>query len=463
MKNTLPFALATGILFACGSPQSSDSSVNPSDTSAVTTDTLGYPAWANSANIYEVNVRQYTQEGTLKAFAEHLPRLKEMGVDILWFMPVQPIGEKNRKGGLGSYYSIQDYTAVNPEFGTLDDFKAVVKQAHELGMKVMLDWVANHTAWDHAWMTDHPDYYTQINGKPTTPVDDKGNVTDWTDVADLNYDNQAMRAEMVKAMQFWVSECDIDGFRCDVAGFVPLDFWEETRPQLDSIKQLFMLMEWEAPEYFSAFDMGYGWELHHIMNEVAQDKQPASAFDEYLEKQDSLGVAGEMKMYFTSNHDENSWNGTEFERMGNNHEAMFVLATTFPYGMPLIYSGQEAALDRRLSFFEKDSIGWGNYKLRDFYAEMLRLKTEHPALHHRGADTGFKRIEPLEPAEGAYAFMRTGGGQRIAVFLNFGKEAVSYPSTWITGLEAWSVGKSELTEAGFSLPAGGYAIYTDLP
>lgn len=463
MKNILPFALATGILFACGSPQSSESTSNISDTTAVTTDTLRYPAWANSANIYEVNVRQYTKEGTLKAFAEHLPRLSEMGVDILWFMPVQPIGEKNRKGGLGSYYSIQDYTAVNPEFGTLDDFKAVVEQAHNLGMKVMLDWVANHTAWDHAWMTDHPDYYTQINGKPTTPVDDKGNVTDWTDVADLNYDNPAMRAEMVKAMQFWVSECDIDGFRCDVAGFVPLDFWEETRPQLDSIKQLFMLMEWEAPEYFSVFDMGYGWELHHIMNEVAQGKQPASAFDTYLEKQDSLGVAGEMKMYFTSNHDENSWNGTEFERMGINHEAMFVLATTFPYGMPLIYSGQEAALNRRLSFFEKDSIDWGNYELRDFYAEMLRLKTEHPALHHRGMDAGFKRIESLEPAEGAYAFLRTGGGQSIAVFLNFGKETVSFPSTWITGLEAWSVGKNELTEDGFSLPAGGYAIYTDLP
>jgi glycosidase len=220
--------------------------------------------WTKNANIYEVNIRQYTPEGTFNAFAQHLTRLKGMGVDILWFMPINPISEKNRKGPLGSYYAVADYQKVNPEFGNLDDFKNLVNQAHELGMKVIVDWVANHTGWDNWLIEKHPDWYTHDDsGQILAPV------ADWTDVADLNYDNADLRKYMIESLEYWIKEADIDGYRCDVAGMVPLDFgWKPSK--LDAIKPVFMLAEWEAPEAHLAFDMTYGWEFHHIMNEIAQ-------------------------------------------------------------------------------------------------------------------------------------------------------------------------------------------------
>lgn len=210
------------------------------------------PEWVKNAVIYEVNVRQYTPEGTFNAFTEHLPRLKTLGVDILWFMPVNPIGVKNRKGPLGSYYSVKDYTAVNPEFGTMEDFRRLVEQVHEQGMYAIIDWVPNHTAWDHRWTKEHPDWYKQ---------DEKGEFVspfDWTDVIQLDYDNEEMRQEMIEEMIFWIRESDIDGYRCDVAHMVPVDFWDEARKELDKVKPVFMLAE--SDQYFlhkNAFDMTY--------------------------------------------------------------------------------------------------------------------------------------------------------------------------------------------------------------
>ena len=334
-----------------------------------------FPERAAHMNIYEVNVRQYTPEGTFQAFLPNLERLKKMGVDILWFMPIQPIGIEKRKGGLGSPYSIKDYKAINPEFGTIEDFKAVVDKAHELNMLVILDWVGNHTAWDHHWVTENPDYYTLDSlGQMISPV------ADWSDVADLNYDNISMQDDMISDMNYWVKTVDLDGFRCDVAGFVPMTFWNKAKASFDETKDLFMLAEWDEPKmHDSAFHMTYGWTFHHVLNEVAKGNQNADSVDAFLQK--DLKKFGEQafRMNFTSNHDENSWNGTVKERMGDASENLAVLAATIQ-GMPLIYSGMEAGLDKRLSFFEKDSIDWSNLALEEFYTKINALKHKNEAL-----------------------------------------------------------------------------------
>jgi len=370
-----------------------------------------HPEWSRNANIYEVNVRQYSSEGTLKAFGEQIPRLKKMGVDILWLMPVQPIGEKNRKGTLGSYYSIKDYINVNPEFGTLEDFKNVVKTAHENQMYVILDWVANHSAWDNPWVTEHPDWYAKdTTGQMFAPFD-------WTDVVELNYENRELWNGMLDAMKFWVTEADIDGFRCDVAMEVPVEFWEFAREELDKVKPMFMLAEAEVPaHHYKAFDMSYAWELHHILNEIAKGKKNAMDLESYFLKQDTLFPADAYRMAFTSNHDENSWQGTEYERMGPAVLTMAVLASTLP-GMPLIYTGQESAFNRRLEFFEKDSVDWKNYELAPFYRSLLDLKHRNQALWNGTWGGRMERI-PTGNDSTLFAFIREKEGDRIFVIAN---------------------------------------------
>lgn len=370
-----------------------------------------HPEWNRNAVIYEVNVRQFTPEGTFNAFMEHLPRLKELGVDILWFMPVHPIGEKNRKGTLGSYYSVKDYKAINPEFGTMDDFRAVVNRAHELGMYVILDWVANHTAWDNPWVEEHPEWYTRdTNGNMIAPFD-------WTDVAELDYDNDNMRAAMTDALKFWVEEADIDGYRCDVAAEVPTDFWESARAALDSVKPVFMLAEAELPEHhIHAFDMSYAWELHHIMNEIAKGKKGVADIDKYFIKHDTLYPRDAYRMYFITNHDENSWNGTEYERLGDAVDAFAVLTYTLP-GMPLIYSGQEAALKERLEFFEKDTIGWDDFPLKEFYTSLGKLRKENKALWSGTSGGVLERVR-VNGSKDIYAFLRTKDGNKVLSLTN---------------------------------------------
>ncbi len=371
------------------------------------------PEWAKSATIYEVNVRQFTPEGTFNAFAAHLPRLRRMGVDILWFMPIQPIGVEKRKGGLGSYYSIRDYTATNPEFGTLEDFRRVVDSAHALGFKVVLDWVANHTAHDHPWVREHPEWYN---------YDAQGNIIspfDWTDVADLNYNQPAMRQAMIEAMCFWVREMNLDGFRCDVAGEVPVDFWEEARMALEAIKPVWMLAEdaGQMPLLRQAFNANYGWPFHHLMNEIAQGKKPASAVFELQRQTDAAYPYGSYPMHFITNHDENSWNGTEYERLGEAGVKPFsVLYYTMP-GMPLLYSGQEAALNKRLRFFDKDTIPWGDYPLADFYTRLNALKHAQQALWNGRHGGNWREIKHEQPTS-VVAFSRSAAGSKVLVVIN---------------------------------------------
>lgn len=377
-----------------------------------------YPEKAKDMVIYEVNIRQYTPEGTINAFTEHLPRLKELGVDILWVMPIQPIGEKNRKGRLGSYYSIKDYTAVNPEFGSMDDFKSMVQKAHDQGMIVILDWVANHTAFDHAW-TEIPGYHnTDSLGNVTWPEG-----TDWTDVADLNYDNMDMQNDMIEALRYWVREADLDGYRCDVAGFVPMEFWQRAKDSLDVDKDLFMLAEWDEPKMHNdAFHMTYGWGLHHYMNGVAKGEKNADSLASFIAKDLERYPASAYRMNFTTNHDENSWNGTVFERFGEGHQAYAVFAFT-AQGMPLIYSGQEAGLDKRLVFFDKDTIDWSEVKYQDFYSKLVDIKHHNPALYNGefgGIPEFLNTGNPM-----VLAFKRVKGDNEVTTIINLSDEPQS--------------------------------------
>ena len=378
-----------------------------------------YPDWSKNAVMYEVNVRQYTPEGTFKAFETHLARLKEMGVDILWFMPIYPISEKNRKGGLGSYYSIRDYKATNPEFGTMDDFKALVTQAHQMGFKVMLDWVGNHSGWDNQWIVDHKDWYTQ---------DSLGNVIppnpDWHDVADLNYDNKGLRHAMLDAMKFWVKDVNIDGYRCDYAGGVPSDFWETARKALDSIKPVFMLAENQDQMDLmnKAFNINYGWSFHHMMNDVAQGKKTAQSIDSLLILTASTYPKNTYSLQFTSNHDENSHNGTEYERLGEAVKTMAVMTFTVP-GMPLIYTGQEAGLNKRLLFFDKDSVDWSNLEMQQFYKRLIQLKKVQPALWN-GAAGGQLTIVPTTMPKKVLAFTRVKDNSQILAIFNLTAQPV---------------------------------------
>ncbi|ADB38559.1 alpha-amylase family glycosyl hydrolase [Spirosoma linguale] len=381
------------------------------------------PEWAKNATIYEVNIRQFSAEGNFKAVEEQLPRLKELGVDIVWLMPIYPISQKNKKGTLGSPYAIADYKSVNPAYGTLADFKSLVNRAHALGLRIVLDWVANHTGWDHVWVNEHPDWYTKVNGKMIAPIDPKtGKPTEWTDVVDLNYDNPDMRKGMIDAMQYWVKECGIDGYRCDVAGFVPNDFWAELRPQLDKIKTVFMLAEWEdEPDHFkSCFNMNYGWSMHTMMKAVAKGARTADKIDSLREANQKRFPKWYYQMLFTQNHDENANNGTLAESFGPAADALVVLSSTLE-GMPLIYNGMEANLNKRLAFFEKDTIVWNNYPKSDFYKTLLTLKHRNRALWN-GLDGGKAVKIPTDHDDKVYAFYRQRDNDRITVFLNLSNE-----------------------------------------
>ena len=379
--------------------------------------------WSKDANIYEVNIRQYTPEGTFSAFEKHLPRLKKMGVKLLWLMPIQPSGKLNRKGSLGSSYSVSDYVSVNPELGTLEDFKRLVRMTHEMGMYIIVDWVANHTAWDHSWVKEHPDWYKKNEkGEIHAYIYDNGKELEyWTDVVGLDYEQPQVWTAMIDALKFWVRETDIDGYRCDVAGLVPTPFWEQARVALDSVKPVFMLAEWSEPElHEKAFDMTYDWDLHDAMAKIAKGKGDVSDLMVYLEQPKKKFPKDAYRMLFTTNHDKNAWEASDAELYGESFKAFAVLAATLP-GMPLIYGGQESFLDKRLAFFEKDPINWKNYELADFYTELLQLKKDNSALWN-GASGGGMEVLPIS-SEFIFAYRRSNGENAVTVIVNLSDQA----------------------------------------
>ena len=397
-----------------------------------------------SAVIYEANIRQYSPEGTFEAFTKDIPQLKDLGVKVIWVMPVYPISVKNRKatgGGfvsdikdekerekyLGSYYAISNYTEVNPEFGTKKDFQNLVDTAHENGMYVILDWVANHTGWDHPWIESNPEFYTQnAAGKIIDPLNpETGESWGWTDTADLNYDNKELWKAMTVELKYWVEEHNIDGFRADVAGEVPTKFWEQAVEKIEEIRPLFMLAESEKKDLFhKAFDMGYNWEGHHIINEMAQGKKTVADWDAYMIKIDTLYQEDDILMNFVTNHDENSWSGTVKERLGDASETMLALTYALP-GMPLIYSGQEYDLDHRLLFFEKDSIPKTKGKVWPVLEKLGKLKNNNKALSGGKNAAGYIRLKTSADAK-VLAFEREKQGEKLVYIANMSKEPVSF-------------------------------------
>ncbi|MCD4737534.1 MAG: alpha-amylase [Bacteroidales bacterium] len=336
---------------------------------------ISTPAPVKNRTIYEVNIRQYSKGGTFKEFEKHLPGLKELGVGILWFMPVNPIGIKNRKGTLGSYYSVSNYTTINPEFGNLDEFKDLVGKIHELDMKIIIDWVANHTAWDHIWTKEFPDFYN---------LDEEGNfkppIPEWEYVIHLNYNNPALWEEIINCMEFLVKETNIDGFRCDMAHLVPTHFCNLARFRLDKIKPVFMLAESENHDLLEcAFDTIYNWKLLHAINDTASGKISVNKLKEIAWNEISYLPDGASLLNFTSNHDENSWNGSSVERLGDFNGLMAALTFVLP-GNPLIYSGQEAENAKRLLFFDKDLVEWKDSSMFELYRNLADLKRKNSAL-----------------------------------------------------------------------------------
>lgn len=376
-------------------------------------------AFLASSNIYAVNMRQYTREGTFNSFATHLPRLKEMGIEILWLMPIYPIGIKNRKGTLGSYYSIKDFKDVNPEYGDKTHFRNLVNQAHELGMRVILDWVANHAAWDNVWTVTNPDFFER---------EDDGNFKspyDWADVIQINHNNPAEQQAMIDAMKYWITDFDIDGFRADLAHLTPLPFWINARTQITPLKKdLIWLAETEDIPYHQAFDISFTWKWMHITEDFCQGKEKFNALLGTLKYYEETFPADALRMYFTSNHDENSWCGTEYEKYGSRAKALAVFSFTWG-GIPLIYSGQELPVSRRLAFFEKDTIEWTDeIALHSFYKTLLQLRNNNRELFS-GMDCSPVYLNG-ELGKNVIAFYRKSGKNAVIVFLNMNDSTIQY-------------------------------------
>jgi glycosidase len=368
-------------------------------------------AWVKSGIIYEIYPRSFSKEGNFSGIEKGLPELKELGVTILWIMPIHPVGLEKRKGSLGSPYSVKDYYGVNPEFGTLDDFKKIVKRSHELGLKIVIDMVANHTAWDSKMASEHPEWFTKdSSGKFIPPV------ADWSDVVDLNYNNNDLRRYMIEMLKYWVRDVGIDGFRCDVSEMVPVDFWDQARAALDSIKPVFMLSEgMYAEHHLKAFDVTYGWNSYHTMADILSGKKPASEMDSVLIRESRSFPKGSLRLRFSSNHDENAWDMPDVTKFGSDGAKLAaVLTNTYP-GVPLLYNGQEAGNDVKLGLFEKFDIDWNKGKeWRTFYSELYTMRKKNPALA-----TGSYRSIGNDKKENIYSFVRTEGKNRNLVVLNF--------------------------------------------
>ena len=432
MRKLLLATLLITILFSC-----KKEAISPKDTSEKiiqVNDSL-----LETAVIYEANIRQYSNEGTFNAFTKDIPQLKELGVKIIWLMPVFPISQTKRKatGGdfasliedeakrdkmLGSYYAVSDFKKINPEFGTIEDFRNLVNVAHQNEMLVILDWVPNHTGWDHTWIKNHPEYYTKNSkGEITDPLNEDGTPVGWADVADLNYDNEGLRKEMINDMSYWIKNEGVDGFRCDVAGSVPTSFWEQAIPQLRKEKPIFMLAEAWEPELLkdNLFDMAYAWDGHHLLNKLAKGEANAASWKTYM---DSLNVKYEkddILMNFVTNHDENSWNGTIKERMGENGMAMTALSYAAP-GMPLIYSGQEYGLDKRLLFFEKDSFPHTKGDMWNLLQTLAEIKQNNTALYGGKNASAYENL--LADNESILAFKRFNGSDEVIYVANLGSK-----------------------------------------
>jgi len=390
------------------------------------TTSVKHADWTRNMVLYEINVRQFSKSGTFAGVDSSLTKIRELGVNVLWFMPIYPIGEVNRKGELGSYYSIKDFKAVNTEFGTVEEFRALVSRAHDMGFHVILDWVGNHSSWDNHLVAEHPDWYAKDStGKFVSPFD-------WSDVVQFDYKALPLWDYMIDAMKFWVADIGVDGYRCDFPGLVPEEFWFKATTRLNSVKPVLMLAEDEEHSYLleRAFDMNYGWAHHHLMNAVASGKRMPTALDTLMMKELTYYPADSYRLRFMTNHDENSWNGTIDEKMGDAQKAFAVYLFTIP-GVPLMYNGQEADLDKRLEFFERDPIEWKETELTDFYKNLCNLRTTNTVLRHGVEGGSFDILRNSEPKK-VMAYKRVKDDNELLTIINFSNKPVT--ATIRTGL-----------------------------
>ncbi|MGI9377554.1 MAG: alpha-amylase family glycosyl hydrolase [Tsuneonella suprasediminis] len=385
--------------------------------------TIHHPDWSKDAVLYQLNTRQFTPEGTFAAAERQLPRLKALGVDVIWLMPIHPIGIENRKGTLGSPYSVRDYYDVNPEFGTKADFKHFVDAAHAQGFHVIVDWVANHTAWDNPLAKQHPDWYEkdwQGHFRPTP-------WWDWSDVIDLDWSKPGVREHVGKAMEMWVSDYGVDGFRADVAGYVPLDFWEKERARLEAIRPVFMLAEWKSSELTrKAFDAVYAWEWHHTSKDIAKGKSDATAFYGYYAENESAWPREAMRLTYIANHDSNAWEGTQYENFGDALPAFLALSFTGE-GLPMLYNGQEACNAKRLEFFEKDPIDWSKLATCDLgplVRDLIAFRRANPALANGQWGARMSQVLTDQPKH-VFAWVRAVDGNRVVGVFNLSGQPVS--------------------------------------
>jgi len=421
-----------------------------------------HPTWIMQGNIYEVNVRQYTPEGTFKAFEKHLQRIKNMGAQTLWFMPIYPISQKDRKGTLGSYYAISNYEAVNPEFGTLSDWKELVNKAHAMGFKVIIDWVANHTGADHYWLQIHPDFYVRDSaGDFVSPFD-------WTDVRKLNYSNTELVDSMIADMKFWVTQTNVDGFRCDDASDVPDAFWKKCIAELHKQKNVFMLAEGEKPSLNKdGFDATYAWSVFNVMKKIVTGEQNVTSLDSAVNSFDTAYPASALHMYFTSNHDENTWSKADYGTMpGKTHAPFAILTQTIKLNVPLIYGGQEEPVLRPIRFFDKDTIVFAKYRRAPFYKKLLLLRKYDPAL---ASDAPFKRIKTNDD-KNVYAYVRYINKKFVFVLLNLSdkKQAIKVNGFSVAGINSINafdvikgVARKNIFDSSFDLAPWGYEVLID--
>lgn len=390
------------------------------------------PEWAKNATVYELNIRQFSEEGSFRAVERELPRLKKMGIDIIWLMPVHPIGKLHRKGYLGSYYSVKDYFGINPEFGTEEDFRNLVQAIHEAGMYVIIDWVANHTSWDNTIVEDHPEWYR----KSRKDTFQSTRWRDYDDIIELDYSHSELRKYMTEALKFWIREYDIDGYRCDIASFVPIDFWENAREELDAIKPVFMLAEAEDRElHRKAFDATYNWTLWNILHQLALNERSVKILTEaYIAEHVSIFPKEGIRLNFIDNHDKNSWEGDQY----TNFRDALNIATVFTVmmdGMPLVYSGQEAGLDRSLEFFEKDPIDWKYSENEALYTTLFSLKHKNKALWNGKYGGEMVRIIN-DRMDQVISFVREKEGDKVLSFMNLSNKPVTvqFDTSFDTGI-----------------------------
>lgn len=421
--------------------------------------TLTQPAWSRDAVIYQVNTRQYSVAGNFAAVEADLPRIKALGADIIWLMPIHPIGEKNRKGELGSPYAVKDYFGINPEFGDENDLRSLVNAIHNKGMRVILDWVPNHSAWDCNLVDSHPQWYAR---------DFKGDFRpspwwDWDDIIEFDYAQAGLREYMIEAMSYWIKHFDIDGYRCDVAGYVPNDFWFQARQALDQSKPVFMLAEWENRDlHEKAFNMTYAWSWHETLHGIAKGELCLDKLRKYYSWNERAWPDSAYRMTFVTNHDMNAWDGTQEELFGELLHAVIVLSV-LGEGMPLLHNGQEAGDSKRLAFFEQDPIAWHSHEVGDLYTRLIAIKKQTPALHNGPFGATMIQI-PNNCMKQVFSFTRMQGSEKVVVILNLSHEAVdvSFNSQLWPGEYQNVLDNTRLTaepSTTLAIAPGGYKVF----